>query len=130
MLGMRVAFLNPIWNRTCKDCMTWVYGPDGEPMERPSGSGIKVANDNCDTPCSSCPKIPKGMPKDRRYAVELTDRDWAIYRHWRECRATNTFPDDPIVRRHAVIFQDIQDELDRQPLMQLASMLSLKRDGA
>lgn len=107
--------------------MTWVYGEDGEPAELPLGSGNKWLNEHCLTPCGECPKIPKGAPKDRRYAIEPTERSWKIYQHWRECRAVGHFPEDGLVKRHASILQSIQDELDAQPMAQLTQLLMVKR---
>lgn len=107
--------------------MTWIYDEQGDPMELPSGSGNRWANDNCLTPCRECPKIPNGCPPDRRYAIEPTERSWKIFQHWRECRAVGHFPDDPWVKRHAAVLQGIQDDLDAQPMAQLTQLLMVKR---
>ena len=36
------------------------------------------------------------------------------YEHYRECRAVGEFPDDPIVRRNAVIIRSVEDEIERR----------------
>ena len=122
-IGVRVLLLHPEWSRTCADCLKWRYGPDGKRMDRPHGSGLWLTNDDGFTPCSECPKIPSGKPKERRYAVELSDKNYRAWKHWRECRAVNSFPDDPIVRRNAEILQGIQDQIDKQPMMTVARRL-------
>lgn len=96
-------------------------------MERPHGSGIRLVNDDGWTPCHECPKIPAGEPKERRHAIELSDRNKAAWQHWRECRAVGVFPDDPIVRRNAAILQSVQDELSTEPLVQLTKLLMTKK---
>lgn len=108
-------------------CLTWRYDEFGKPMEHPIGSGNFLPNDDGYTPCEKCPKIPAGKPKERRYAVELSNRNYQAWKHWRECRAVGSFPNDPIVRRNAEILQGIQDEIDRQPMMAVAQrLLTLK----
>ena len=62
-------------------------------------------------PCASCPKIPREAPaRDRRYAVELSDRNRAAFRHWRECKAVGRWPEDSIVRRNAALIQQVFDD--------------------
>jgi hypothetical protein len=65
------------------------------------------------TPCHSCPKIPLKAQKERRSAVEVTDRAVAVWRHYRECRAVGVFPDDPIVRWNAVACRAAEQALER-----------------
>ncbi len=103
--------------------MTWLYDDDGKvstrcdvPNKRPRG---------VPTPCFKCPKIPVGMAPDRQNAVELTDRNFAAYVHYLECRAVGQFPADPIVRRNARILRAIQDEADQKPLHKLIALVSL-----
>lgn len=57
-------------------------------------------------PCHYCPKQPADVPADQRSphtAVELSDKNWQAWQHYRECQATGRFPDDPIVRRNAAL---------------------------
>lgn len=76
------------------------------------------------TPCAKCPKIPDEVYDEsgklisktvantkrvRPHAAEFTPRIAQAYRHYRECRAVNQFPDDPIVRANAVHFQDAEE---------------------
>ncbi len=126
---MRVLLFHPEWSRSCSDCVTWLYDDDGKvstrcdvPNKRPKG---------VPTPCFKCPKIPHGMAPDRQNAVELTDRNFAAYVHYLECRAVDDWPKDasgkvdPIVRRNARILRAIQDEADQKPLHKLIALVSL-----
>lgn len=130
MLGVRVLLLHPQWRRSCSDCLKWRYDEHGKPMERPHGSGNRLTNDDGYTPCTECPKIPEGSPKERRYAQELSDKNFRAWQHWRECKAVGRFPDDEIVKRNAAILQSIQDELDRQPIQQLTQLMMLSTKKA
>ncbi len=100
-----------VTGRSCDDCAKYVYddtptemGPKvmrrGLPVLRPPGSPL---------PCYHCPKIPAGKPKHRDFAVELSERNWQVYIHYRQCVAVGAFPDDPIVRMHAGIIRSIED---------------------
>ncbi len=121
---MRVLLFHPEWSRSCNDCVTWLYDDDGNvskrcgvPNRRPKG---------VPTPCFKCPKIPSGAaPPDRSNAVELTERNFAAYVHYLECRAVGQFPADPIVRRNARILRAIQDEAEQKPLHKLIALVSL-----
>ena len=65
----------------------------------------------------------------RNNAQELSERNRKAYQHWQECRAVGKFPDDPIVRRNAAIFQRLHDEYNRdmirKPLNDLVSIIPL-----
>ena len=50
----------------------------------------------------------------------MTERYFLALRHYLECRAVGVFPDDPIVRRNAVIFRRIYDETERMPMRELS----------
>lgn len=78
------------------------------------------------TPCRFCPKIPADKDKTPEHAVELSDRNWRAYAHHMECRAVNSWPDDPIVRRNARIIRALLDEVDRQPMLLLIASLGKK----
>lgn len=75
------------------------------------------------TPCDSCPKIPRGVPKTRDNAIELSWKNLQAYTHWKICRAVNQFPDDWIVRRNAAIIQEVYDEFQRAPMQDLLALI-------
>lgn len=74
-------------------------------------------------PCRSCPKVPKDAPKVPESAVELSVRNLRAVSHYWECRAVNSFPDDPIVRRNAAIIRRVEDEYDRMKQVEPLAML-------
>ena len=82
------------------------------PLLRPPGGRL---------PCHRCPRVAHVGAKDKHpgNAVEITDRTWKIYRHYRECRAVGQFPDDPIVRAHAAEIRAVEDQLERRKERQL-----------
>jgi hypothetical protein len=53
----------------------------------------------------------KGTPEDQHV---LTEQNRAAYEHWKECKAVGIFPDDPIVRKNAVIIQDVHDSYEKR----------------
>lgn len=63
-------------------------------------------------PCRWCPKIPKGAEPIPSNAVELSSRNWTAYQHYLECKAvgaTDAERRDPIVRRNAMLIEQIVD---------------------
>ena len=48
---------------------------------------------------------PKGTPEN---PASLTERNERAYEHYKECEATNQWPDDGIVRRHAAIIRSVE----------------------
>lgn len=106
---MRLVLLHPeVATRSCADCVKYVYD------DRPEGFGKRVARrglpvlrpKGAPTPCSWCPKQPADVPDWERTpgtAQDLSERNWQAYRHYLECKAVGHFPDDPIVRRNAMV---------------------------
>ena len=85
----------------------------GLPIIR-QGTGEKVPRiAGQPTPCRFCPKIPKGQEPKPENAVELTMRNWQAYQHYLECKAVGAFPDDPIVRRNAMLIRQVEDSARR-----------------
>ena len=96
--------------RSCDDCQKWMYLESGDQMKR-FGEPVPRPK-HCPTPCARCPKILPGAPPNPSSAVELTDSTLLTLQHYRECQAVGRFPDDPIVRRNAVIIRDIESEVE------------------
>lgn len=114
---MRLILLHAgIASRSCADCQKYLYYDRGSedfgarvergglPVLRPKG--VK-------TPCEWCPKIPPGEAPIPANAVELSDKNLLALIHYRECRATGDFPDDPIVRRNAALIRGAEDVAER-----------------
>ena len=106
---MRLILVHPAWaSISCRECQSYIYDSEGKPTTR---AGHKVPRPNgVATPCYKCPKIPDSEVDKKYYnACELTEQLWRTYRHYKECRAIGSFPDDPIVRRNAAIIREIED---------------------
>lgn len=102
MLHPEVAY------RDCGDCKRHVYDDKGKramrrgkPVVRPRGMS---------PPCHSCPKVaPTGSPG----CVELSEKNWQAYRHYKECQAVGRFPDDATVRRNAAVIRMAEESADQ-----------------
>lgn len=117
MLYPEVAF------RSCEDCQKHVYDHEtGRREEWPAGSGNPVARlPGSLPPCAdgptACAKVSPGA------GVELNERNSQCYRHYLECRATSSFPDDALVRHHAAVIRSIEDSAERMERKNLNLML-------
>ena len=98
---------------TCENCKEYVYDATWKPTliagqvhaKRPPGTS---------TPCPICPKIPHGATPKPENAIELSDKNWAAYRHYRECKAVGSFPvEDAIVRRNADLIRQAEESHER-----------------
>lgn len=116
-MALRVALLHPeIANRSCADCQQWLFddAPDkfaSKPFER---KGVRVPRPGASKPlCFACPKQRPDTPESARSpetAVEMSERGWRAYQHFKECRAVGVFPhEDAIVRTTAVICRDVEE---------------------
>lgn len=112
-----------IFHRSCRDCATYVYAPDGSqtmrfglPVLRPAGTS---------TPCGVCPKTSGRLPRTWREAAEPSERTLRVIDHWRRCRAVGRFPSDVIVERNAAILHEIHEQAEANERTRLMSMLML-----
>lgn len=114
---MRVLLLNPVVsNRSCDDCQRYLYLDQGEKFaDKPLVRGGQLVRrmPGQATPCRFCPKIPPGKDPVPENAEELSDKNLLAYRHYLECKATNEFPYDGIVRRNAALIRGAEDLADR-----------------
>lgn len=109
--------------RSCEMCQKWQYNettgaieekPRGVPLPRITVKGRAM------TPCQQGPDIcPKGNPELAKER-ELTMKNYTAYMHYLECRAVGDFPDDPIVRRNAMIIRQVEDAVARKERYELA----------
>lgn len=117
--------------RSCDDCRAlihddkvkqgsgaWEFGAvklwRGKPVKRPKG--VKTP---CDIDRSAC---PKGHYDKQR---TLSPQNVVALLHYRECRASGRFPDDPIVSHNAAIIRAIEDQKDRHDKEAAAMLLKL-----
>lgn len=123
---MRLLLFHPEWSRSCQQCETWLYDDEtGQVHRRPARTGPPTRRPlGTITPCVRCPKVPEDAPiRTRAFAIEMTIQNRLAYRHYLECQAVNSWPDDPIVRRNARIIREIEDAHKRLPLMRLETLL-------
>lgn len=107
-----MLLLHPeVASRDCGDCQKWLYD------DKPTRMGEQLMRGGKPVPripgqrprCEWCPKVPRGAEPVPASAVELSEKNRAAYCHYLECRATGQFPSDPIVRRNAMVFRQIED---------------------
>ena len=97
---------------SCADCQEYLYDPAHGWLPVLKARGTKDEfharrEAGCATPCPACPKIPHGAEPKPDNAIELTDKNWRAYQHWKECKAVDDFPKgDRIVRRNAALIED------------------------
>lgn len=121
--------------RSCDDCEKYEYDEDGDQVKEWDGKiELPVLRLPHNPPvCWACDKVPdkvrqlKQRHVTRADAINLTERNKLVYLHYRECRAVGVFPDDPIVRRHAGIIRDIQDNNDAYRIEKISTLLSVMR---
>ena len=70
------------------------------------------------TPCATCPKESPTAGK------ELTEQNWLAWNFDRECKAVNSWPNDPIVRRNAAIIRDVEESLEVSKFDRIIALLS------
>lgn len=70
----------------------------GRPARRPKG---------IPPPCKQC---PKGGPDE---FSDLLPQNLECMQHYLECEATGSFPDDPMVKRHAALLKMVRDHADK-----------------
>lgn len=126
MLHPEVAF------RDCQDCMRFVYDErTGKKIERRDKPVVR--HPKCPPPCRLSVGCPKGAPTGEKGCRELSLKNWAAYRHYRECVAVGDFPKDATVRRNAAIIrmaeESVAETKQAGSLGPLMALLGKKRDG-
>ncbi len=117
MIGARLWLQHPLWAaRSCDDCKKYLYREDGSRMDRgrvPFRLPVLRAPGTV-LPCHSCPKIPLDAPERHwKHAIELSDKNAAAWRHYRQCAAVGRFPVDALVERHALLLATLLDDVAR-----------------
>ena len=113
--------------RSCDDCERYMYKDTRDAIVNEVNllrSGEKQRRvEGQPTPCHICPKIPSRARFERRVsrkdAIEPSQRSRDAYAHYRMCKATGRFPDDPIVLANAAIIASVEQSVE-----------SAKMDGA
>lgn len=132
VIGVRLALLHPEWNISCAHCEKWWKKADGSyQFRRPLQLQIVAERPKgCPTPCTTCPKVPAGVrmaattwQEARHAAVEVSEQTRQTLEFFKRCRATDRFPDDPLVDWYSVIIRDVWDEADTLPLVRIGDKL-------
>lgn len=115
---MKLAILHPLVAfRSCVDCKLWQYDENtGEVTIRRGEKLRRVGKPPCEFGPEKC---PKGSPEAGR---ELSEKNSSALHHYMECRAVGMFPDDPIVRRNAMMIRAVLDVAERKENIELAAM--------
>lgn len=119
--GVRIALFDPKWDRPCDLCSRWQYADDG--TVKRDWRGAPLTRGGVPTPCQSCAKPPtwaKSQGRDwkelRSLAVDFSVENRKAYARYKEFRAVNRFPDDPIVTWYSGVIGSIYEEWHRLPL--------------
>jgi len=121
MTGVGLLLAHPrVTQITCKDCKKWQFDfKTGRKKER---AGIPITREvNEPTPCFKCPKLSGVEIKKPENSIELNTKNSKAFTKYLEWKATNSFPDDEIVRRNAGMIRWIEDSYlrDRSDLTQI-----------
>lgn len=95
-------------NRSCTDCRKYWFDDrtgkvpvdNGEKRLRPVGTVLL---------CETATGCPKGTPENSKALIQT---NVLAYRNWRECKAVNQWPDDPIVRWNAAIISKTLEDVE------------------
>lgn len=93
-------------NRDCNQCTIFQYDDKGKRVKRRS-TGRDLRRPRGIGPPCRYGKCEKGTAENQKV---LTAYNRAAYQHYLECRATASFPDDPIVKRNAGLIRSVEDQ--------------------
>lgn len=119
--GVYVAVKYPkVATRSCADCKKWWYNEDtGKPEFRRKYDPekqefqkiyLKRPEDSV-TLCETRQGCPKGNPDS---PIELSPRNKMAWDHYRQCKATNIFPNDAMVAHNAAIISRAIEAANRK----------------
>lgn len=131
--------LAPEWDRSCADCRRWLYRDDDETPAEYRGTVLTRAGKPLPRPaavpppCFKCEKVPPDVRQRKQEAgEEVTPADAVepdaaarrVVEHFLECDAVRHFPDDPVVRRHAVLVRPVAAAAEGDPLRELIGLVA------
>lgn len=121
MEGVALQLLHPeIYYRDCEDCQCYIYNENtgeretfkNQPIPRPK---------NTPPPCRTYKGCKKGTPENQN---TLNEKNRKALRHYQECKATYSFPEDVIVRQNAAIIRKMEDSAKEQKMLNIISALA------
>ena len=125
--GVRLLLNWPqVASRDCRHCQQFAYDEaTGQPCRNRAREGELVPRPAGNLPPCRIEGVgcPKGTPDQQN---SLNERNRQAYRHYLECRATGNFPDDPIVRRNAVLIRAEEDRVGEGRWNDLRRLLTLQ----
>lgn len=125
--GVRLALSHPqIAARDCQHCQRFAYDElTGRPYQNPPRNGKLIPRPAGNQPPCRIDGVgcPKGTPENQ---TGLSDRNRQAYRHYLECRAVGSFPDDPIVRRNAALIRAEEERANAARWSDLRRLLIMR----
>lgn len=110
---MQLVLLHPeVAFRDCEHCLKFFYeedgpnvgkvriGKDDQPEPRPRGTKPPCRRPDC--------RCPKGTPEN---PIELSNRNWKAWEHYRRCKLTGRWPEDEIVLQMGVLLDEVLERV-------------------
>lgn len=107
---MRLLLLHPLvaW-RDCEHCLKYRYDEKtGKPETQRRSEELIPRDEAFPALCRTAKGCPKGTPEQSK---ALTEQNLQAYEHHMECKAVGQFPDDPIVRRNAMLIEAVREQV-------------------
>lgn len=102
--GVMLHLRNPeVSGRDCGSCRKWWYSSSGKIVTDRDGNPRPRQSV---LPCETHAGCPKGTYDN---PIDLSEKNRKAYNHYRVCKAVMSFPDDPIVKRNAVIISECEE---------------------
>jgi len=102
--GLKLLKVNrKLANRDCGDCQKHWYNESTGDVIKENSTGLPMERISPPA-CRTQTGCLKGTPERQR---SLNRANRMAVKHYFECRATGTFPDDPLVKEHAVIIERV-----------------------
>jgi hypothetical protein len=116
--------------RPCRLCVEYLFDDyeevGGPILLRPARTGLPQSRHGQPPPCDRCPKIPRGKhPHPANAAGWTEERHHEAWEHYRLCKLTGRWPDDPLVERHALIFAGVEARIERTRQEKLERLFQL-----
>ena len=100
-------------SRDCDVCAKWLFNEKTEQSRRPttaSRSGDRRPALSRFLHAAKCGAVAPGTPDAKR---SLTPQNERCYQHYLQCKATNQWPDDAIVRINAGLIRGVEEQVQR-----------------
>jgi hypothetical protein len=107
----------------CDDCFLHVY--DLEKGKPELWRGQPAKRRGVPPPCKQ--KCPKRGPDEFSTLLPINEE---CVQHYMECTATGSFPDDPLVKRHAAILRNIEREVEKLRHRQDLTLIAMQQNVA